>query len=220
MTPEQQKVFKKWVNDYSIKRTYPDDPITNIISACADTANYILSNPSLFGGAWVKGHYDKLYERAQSGKRTACYVDYDMFRNGDPCRDICTIKPGLLEPTARGISYGGMMDDDRPEIDRFMEMCEGLNLEWMPESATSDKDKEIQELRQQLNEKDFIIHGITEGSENWEQEYNDCRRRLQELVDLKELKDTQGKTEDYLKRQPEAWQAAKEFLSKYTHINF
>ena len=82
------------------------------------------------------------------------------------------------------------------------------------------KDNEIERLRKELNEKDLIIHGITEGSENWEQEYNDCRRHLQELVDLKELKDSEGKTEYYLKRQPAAWKSAKEFLSKYTHIDY
>lgn len=46
-----------------------------------------------------------------------------------------------------------------------------------------------------------------------ETQHEKCRRLLMELVQLKELKDTSGKTEDYLKRQPLAWEQAREFLN-------
>lgn len=41
---------------------------------------------------------------------------------------------------------------------------------------------------------------------------------LQELVDLKMIKDTQGKTDDYANRQPIAWKQAIEFLKQFQHL--
>lgn len=38
---------------------------------------------------------------------------------------------------------------------------------------------------------------------------------LRELVDLKNIKDTQGETEDYLKRKPLAWITAKRLLVQH-----
>ena len=38
---------------------------------------------------------------------------------------------------------------------------------------------------------------------------------LQELVNLKALKDEQGKTEDYEERQPKAWAEARAALTEY-----
>jgi len=78
-------------------------------------------------------------------------------------------------------------------------------MEWLDESA----DHSI---------KDAMIDAIYEGAELWKQEYDDCRKRLQELVTLKTMKDTEGKTEEYQKRQPIAWQDAIEFLSQYQHL--
>lgn len=79
--------------------------------------------------------------------------------------------------------------------------------------------KAMQEYGNQLvGDKDLIIQGLEEGSEQWQSEYNFCRAILKELVQLKEIKDKDGKTEDYLKRQPLVWQAAKDFLSKYQHL--
>lgn len=69
-------------------------------------------------------------------------------------------------------------------------------------------------------EKDLIISGIEEGAENWKAEYDNCRVLLNELVALKELKDKDGKTDDYLFRQPIAWEQAKEFLKDYQHLNW
>jgi hypothetical protein len=76
-----------------------------------------------------------------------------------------------------------------------------------------------EELKKIISEKDLIIHGINEGSEIWKAEYNNCRVLLNELVALKELKDKEGKTNDYLFRQPLAWEQAKEFLKNYQHFS-
>jgi hypothetical protein len=75
------------------------------------------------------------------------------------------------------------------------------------------------ETPERMDEKDLIIQGLEEGSMNWKSEYDNCRAILQQLVQLKEIKDSAGKTEDYLKRQPLVWNAAKEFLKVYQHEN-
>jgi hypothetical protein len=59
---------------------------------------------------------------------------------------------------------------------------------------------------------------LERGSEKWQSEYDTCRVLLNELVALKELKDKEGKTNDYLFRQPIAWNQAKEFLRDYQHF--
>lgn len=69
-------------------------------------------------------------------------------------------------------------------------------------------------------EKDLIIKGIEESTENWKAEYDNCRALLNELVALKELKDKEGKTDDYLFRQPIAWEQAKVFLKDYQHLKW
>lgn len=66
-------------------------------------------------------------------------------------------------------------------------------------------------------DKDLIIQGLEEGSELWKAEYDNCRAILTELVYLKTLKDTKGKTEEYEQRQPLVWITAKKFLEKYQH---
>ena len=69
-------------------------------------------------------------------------------------------------------------------------------------------------------EKDLIISGIEEGAENWKAEYDNCRKLLTALVELKHEKDTNGKTEWYLSQQPRVWEAAKKFLENYQHLNW
>lgn len=70
-----------------------------------------------------------------------------------------------------------------------------------------------------MNDKDLIIQGLEEGAELWRAEYDNCRAILAELVYLKTLKDSKGKTEEYEQRQPLAWIAAKKFLEKYQHLD-
>lgn len=67
------------------------------------------------------------------------------------------------------------------------------------------------------DDKDFIIQGLEEGSEMWKAEYDNCLSILTELVYLKNLKDSAGKTEEYEQRQPLVWIKAKKFLEKYQH---
>lgn len=70
-------------------------------------------------------------------------------------------------------------------------------------------------------EKDLIIYGIEEGSENWKSEYDNCRTILKELVDLKIMKENLYKGnpdgKEYAERKPKAWEAAKKFLENYQH---
>jgi hypothetical protein len=74
-----------------------------------------------------------------------------------------------------------------------------------------------EKVKAKEDEKDLIIAGLEEGSELWKAEYENCRAILTELVYLKTLKDTKGKTDEYEQRQPLAWIAAKKFLEKYQH---
>lgn len=64
---------------------------------------------------------------------------------------------------------------------------------------------------------DLIIHALEEGSELWQSEYEMCRLLLQNLVTLKGIKDTEGKTEYYETNQPLAWEAAINFLKDFQH---
>lgn len=84
-------------------------------------------------------------------------------------------------------------------------------VEWLDESTSPapTKDGEINEA---------MIDAIYEGAELWRQEYDDCRKILKELVDLKMVKEFEGKTEEYKERQPLAWMAAIEFLNVYQHL--
>lgn len=65
----------------------------------------------------------------------------------------------------------------------------------------------------------FIAAVTEEGAEAWKMEYDACRSILTELVDLKNIKDLEGKTDDYNLRQPVAWVRAKRFLDKYQHVS-
>lgn len=76
---------------------------------------------------------------------------------------------------------------------------------------------EFQSLKKN-DEKDLIIHGLEEGAASWKAEYDNCRSLLSELVSLKNIKDNEGKTENYLEPQPEAWEKAKIFINQYQHF--
>lgn len=90
-------------------------------------------------------------------------------------------------------------------------------------AASQSTDKE------EGDEKNLIIQGLEEGAELWKQEYDNCRAILQELADLKVIKDKidnmppyqQGlnsiMVEDYKRKKPLVWERAKEFLKTYQH---
>lgn len=89
---------------------------------------------------WITGDYQDLYIQVKElQRRVVCYVDYDSSIRGEPAdilRDICTIKGPVLNLLARGICYG---DPTHPaytadtEMDRFVQMCEYLNVQWLNE---------------------------------------------------------------------------------------
>lgn len=66
-------------------------------------------------------------------------------------------------------------------------------------------------------ELEAAIDAVSEGSDQWRSEYDECRAILGHLVDLKTIKDADGKTPYYLEQQPLAWDKAKGFLKKYQH---
>lgn len=121
-------------------------------------------------------------------------------------------------------------EEMKAKFDRLDELEEDIGE--LPEGAHPDERKpraetwlqeranwqiEVEMLRNKIKEQELIIHGIEEGSESWKAEYDNCRAVLVELVVLKKNKDRYGKTEEYLTRQPLAWETAKSFLSKYQH---
>lgn len=65
-----------------------------------------------------------------------------------------------------------------------------------------------------MEQSEEIITSLKTLLEQSQQEVERLRGIIQELVDLKELKDSEGKTGDYLLRQPAAWINAKEALKK------
>lgn len=67
-----------------------------------------------------------------------------------------------------------------------------------------------------VREKDFIIYGIEEGSDQWKSDAKDWEHKfwqvanaLKELVELKHIKEFKGETLEYLERKPKAWETAK-----------
>ncbi len=90
---------------------------------------------------------------------------------------------------------------------------------------------QLEEMRAEREKFKLITDGAVEGAENWKSEYDSCRAILEELVFLKKLKDEDVETiktlppdipygQIYKQRKPLAWEAAKEFLKEYQHINF
>lgn len=71
--------------------------------------------------------------------------------------------------------------------------------------------------KEELDKKEAIINAVYEGAEQWEEEYYDCRDILERLVELKNLKDKEGKTDFYKQIQPLLWDEAKQFLKNHQH---
>ena len=74
----------------------------------------------------------------------------------------------------------------------------------------------ITALQSSLKEKDLIIHGIEEGSQQWEQEYKDCRKILQDIIEAESHQWNRSSVTNP-SQLPLVLQAAKDFLSKYQH---
>jgi hypothetical protein len=90
---------------------------------------------------WMTGEYARLYDQLQANptKKVPCFVDYDILRNGDPCRDICTIRGEYMEFSARGISYGGIAYSEGDKLVKFLEECERLKVQWLDEGKERGK---------------------------------------------------------------------------------
>jgi len=68
------------------------------------------------------------------------------------------------------------------------------------------------------DEKDLIIHGLEEGSQQWEEEYDSARKIIEQLVEQSGILYTYGsRIEGIYQKFPELLKSAKEFLSKYQH---
>jgi len=103
------------------------------------------------------------------------------------------------------------------QIRKFYEADEigGGSIDWYKYYCRVNK--ELSKANEMVKEKDLIIHGLEEGSENWKAEYDNCRALLQELVDLKALKETLYKDnhegKEYAERKTKAWEAAKKYVN-------
>jgi len=83
-------------------------------------------------------------------------------------------------------------------------------------TVTSDSEH-IKELEKRIDElekaRDFHIESVARHVEKSRKEIIDKNKRLDaalaELLRLKNLKDTQGKTPEYLRDQPKAWEQAR-----------
>lgn len=71
--------------------------------------------------------------------------------------------------------------------------------------------------KNKTEEVEAMANAMAEGADLWQREYDNCRAILRQLVELKLVKEKEGKTEVYQRRQPLAWKAAIEFLDKYQH---
>jgi hypothetical protein len=100
--------------------------------------------------------------------------------------------------------------------DDIAEEAKELMIKLLPgeEYGENEDAERLYEIIEQLV---LIGRGTAEGAELWKAEYDNCRAILTELVYLKTLKESKGKTEEYEQRQPLAWIAAKKFLEKYQH---
>lgn len=101
--------------------------------------------------------------------------------------------------------------DEQKELENIISSILNVN---MPLRKST---KEIAAICAKKITETSMIDAVYEGAEQWKEEYDMCRDILIELVNLKKLKDKDGKTEDYLKRQPLVWEAARVFLQKYQH---
>lgn len=147
----QPKLFiVKWFDDRMYVRTMTSGQLTDL--AKNSVLEYfwldeIGSQRQQAGPGWVKGDYDRLYNLLKAGveRPIACFVDYnyDWQRPDAVMRDICSIRSGHMEFSARGIGYGGAKYVDAAyEKNEFLQECERLNVEWLDEGQTSTTPKE------------------------------------------------------------------------------
>ena len=68
-----------------------------------------------------------------------------------------------------------------------------------------------------LHEQDFFEENINFWLEESPDREEEMIEMLEELVELKRIKDLDGKTPDYLQRQPKAWEKAKSLLQSLKH---
>ncbi len=102
------------------------------------------------------------------------------------------------------------------QIRKFYELDEtdgGGSIDWYNRYCFVNK--ELTELKKLVKEKDLIINGTEERCENLKVEYDKCYEMLFELVAVKKINDEQGKTAEYISRQPKAWEAAKTFIENH-----
>lgn len=77
------------------------------------------------------------------------------------------------------------------------------------------KDEKIKSIAQQWTYKEENVHAYCAAiRQALSEEETETQAVLRELVDLKNIKDLQCKTEDYLKRQPVAWERARQLVAK------
>lgn len=79
------------------------------------------------------------------------------------------------------------------------------------EKMKADYDR-LENLEKEVGELKAQLHCVYEGAAQWEQEYKDCRSILNELVNLKSMKELGGDVDMYV-----AWERAINFLKKYQH---
>lgn len=89
------------------------------------------------------------------------------------------------------------------------------SVEWLDESSTPSAREA--ELEREVESMVAQLHAVYEGADQWKQEYNDARSLLQQLWELKFVKNREGKTEAYQQRQPKVWEKVELFLSSYQH---
>lgn len=127
-------------------------------------------------------------------------------------------------------------EDKPPYIGQILYIKELINGNWQRQlifhdCATSPTDETMKQrgvfyLDETVSSSDTreepfdqaMVDAVYEGAALWQQEYDACRKVLQELVTLKMVKDKEGKTEEYQQRQPEAWKVAVNFLNEYQHF--
>ncbi len=86
---------------------------------------------------WLTGQYDRLYDQVKSGKRTVCYVDYNVWGTENVYRDICTIRAETMEFSSRGHGYGTAKYMSGAEKELFIQLCESIHVEWLDESGAA-----------------------------------------------------------------------------------
>jgi hypothetical protein len=81
-------------------------------------------------------------------------------------------------------------------------------------SAMEEKDRQIKELKDLIEKLGKTFDADVFTKSDLMKENQSLREALAELVELKRIKDTQGKTEEYLRRQPKAWEAASNSIKR------